>query len=217
MEPARHSEREFDLSGGVLCLDFANTVSQRKIADQTRDNLPGYDDLVFFAVASGVVMPQFAGEILEQSEQKPRERDRVFQAAMNLREAIYRVFAAIANSRAARRKDLKLIEEFASEAAKHRQLTATGGSYAWRWKRNKDEALAYVVWPIAQSAAELLTSDQLKKVRECDARTCAWLFLDESRNHSRRWCDMGVCGNRQKARRHYRKSSQRSVSWRTLV
>src|SRR5208283_3810797 len=171
--------------------------------EQRRDDLPGYAQLVFFARDSGVVSPRFARELLDFSDVKPRDQDRVFQTAIGLREAIYRVFAAIANSKEASRRDVKLIEEFATEAMEHRQLTSSGGEYRWEWKRDKDERLAYVLWPIAQSAAELLTSDRVKKVRECDAPTCAWLFLDESRNHSRRWCDMSVCGNRQKAKRHY--------------
>jgi len=55
---------------------------------------------------------------------------------------------------------------------------------------------------------DLLTSDRLSAVRECAADDCAWLFLDESRNRSRRWCDMKVCGNRQKARLHYHRSQK---------
>lgn len=203
-----HFDGEFDLSGGILCLDFANTVSQRKMAGQRRDDLPGYDELVSFARDSGVVSPQYAREILDFSDVKPRDRDRVFQAAIGLREAIYRVFAAIANAHAANRKDVKLIEEFANEAMNHRELTSAGREYRWEWKRDRDEMLAYVLWPIGQSAAELLTSDRVRAVRECAAGDCAWLFLDESRNHSRRWCDMKVCGNRQKARRHYRRARQ---------
>jgi predicted RNA-binding Zn ribbon-like protein len=203
-----HLDGEFDLSGGILCLDFANTVSKRKIAGQTRDDLPGYDQLVFFGRDSGVVSPQYAREILDLSDAKPRDRDRAFQAAIGLREAIYRVFAAIANSRAANRKDVKLIEEFATEAMNHRQLTSAGRPYRWEWKRDKDEMVAYVLWPIALSAVELLTSERVRAVRECAADDCEWLFLDESRNHSRRWCDMKVCGNRQKARRHYQRARQ---------
>lgn len=208
MITARHSEPEFDLSGGILCLDFANTVSRRKIAGQTRDSLLGYFELICFARDTGVVSPRYARDILDLADTKPGERVRVLQTAVDLREAIYRAFAAIANSRAPNRKDVKLIEELATEAMKHRQLTPAGRErgYRWEWRRNKDEALSYVLWPIAQSAAELLTSERVKKVRECDAPTCAWLFLDESRNHSRRWCDMSVCGNRQKARRHYERA-----------
>ena len=47
----------------------------------------------------------------------------------------------------------------------------------------------------------LLSSGNLRRLRICP--NCNWLFLDRSRNSSRLWCDMAVCGNRQKAKRHY--------------
>jgi predicted RNA-binding Zn ribbon-like protein len=203
-----YSDREFDLSAGVLCLDFANTLSKRIIPGQTQDELAAYSDLVMFAKQSRVISPQLARELLATGLVEPRKAVRVLQAAVALREAIYRVFSAFANLHQVTSKDVKLIEEFAGEAMKHRHLTAVGRSYVWQWNRDRDEVLAYVLWPIAQSAGELLTSERLRRVRECDADTCAWLFLDESRNHSRRWCDMKVCGNRQKARRHYERSAR---------
>ena len=73
----------------------------------------------------------------------------------------------------------------------------------WEWK--SQNPVDSILWPIAQSAADLLTSPDLAAVRMCEAPDCAWLFLDQSRNRSRRWCDMKVCGNRQKARRHYQR------------
>jgi predicted RNA-binding Zn ribbon-like protein len=139
------------------------------------------------------------------SQVKPMEKARAHKTAIALREAIYRVFAAHVKSRPALAKDVKMIQDMAGEAISHRQLSYSGGRYRWEWKPRKDEMLGWVLWPIAQSAAELLTSDRLQKVRLCGAPACAWLFLDESRNHSRRWCDMTTCGNRQKARRHYRR------------
>ena len=200
---SEREEPEFDLSGGSLCLDFANTVSHRKQPVQRQDNLTGYDDLVLFAREAGVVAPQLAGQLLEVAAMRPQVRAATFKAAIKLREAIYEVFAAVAGSRAPRKRDIKLIEEMASQAMTHRQLVAAGDGYHWEWKCDKSESLSYVLWPIAASAAELLTSDRVTQVRECEAKTCAWLFLDQTRNHSRRWCDMSACGNREKARRHY--------------
>jgi predicted RNA-binding Zn ribbon-like protein len=57
------------------------------------------------------------------------------------------------------------------------------------------------LWILARSAADLLTSEQHAYVRQCASEECTWLFIDRSKNHSRRWCDMGDCGNREKARR----------------
>jgi predicted RNA-binding Zn ribbon-like protein len=62
-----------------------------------------------------------------------------------------------------------------------------------------------VLWPVARSASELLTSDDLAYVRGCASETCAWLFLDKTKNHGRRWCEMKTCGNRDKARRYYQR------------
>jgi len=196
---------EFDLSGGILCLDFANTVSKRKVPGRTHDDLPAYSDLIRFAKQARVISPQYARDLLVAGLAEPRKTAQVLQRAVVLREAIYRVFSAIAGLRAAASADVKLIEEFAAEAMKHRHLVTAGRNYRWEWNRDKDEALACMLWPIGQSASDLLTSDRRKKVRMCAAPTCAWLFLDKSRNHSRRWCDMSVCGNRQKARRHYQR------------
>jgi len=202
-EVKKSEEPKFDLSGGNLCLDFANTVSHRKQPEQKQDNLTGYDELVLFAQEAGVVAPQLARQLLEVAAMRPQVRAAAFEAAIKLREAIYEVFAAVAGSRAPRKRDIKLIEEMASQAMTHRQLVAAGDGYHWEWKYDRGEMLWYVLWPIAASAAELLTSDRVTQVRECEAKTCAWLFLDQTRNHSRRWCDMSACGNREKARRYY--------------
>jgi predicted RNA-binding Zn ribbon-like protein len=72
---------------------------------------------------------------------------------------------------------------------------------AWRDADRTD--LDRVLWEAAASAADLLTSPDLARVKTCPGAGCAWLFLDRSRNGTRRWCDMSVCGNRAKARRHY--------------
>jgi predicted RNA-binding Zn ribbon-like protein len=87
------------------------------------------------------------------------------------------------------------------------EVGAGGERWRWRWAGDAESepALDRVLWPVARSAAELLTSDDLAAVRECAAPDCRWLFLDRSRNRSRRWCAMATCGNRSKARRHYRR------------
>ena len=82
------------------------------------------------------------------------------------------------------------------------QLVAVEGGYTWVWDEG-GRALDSMLWPVARSAADLLTSGELQAVRQCAGRACGWLFLDTSRNRTRRWCDMSVCGNRAKARRHH--------------
>jgi predicted RNA-binding Zn ribbon-like protein len=60
-----------------------------------------------------------------------------------------------------------------------------------------------MLWPIVDAAADLLVRGEPERIKTCGSATCGWLFLDLSRNRSRRWCDMKDCGNRAKARRHY--------------
>jgi len=196
---------DFELSGGALCLDFANTVSNRNIASKRCDHLAQYSDLLAFATQTRYLQIPLARELLTISQIEPRATTRAMEDTRNLREAIYRTFCACVDHRQASVEDLTVIRDVVIESWKHKRLAPAGRRYSWLTKQEKGLRLESVLWPIASSAADLLTSDRLKKVHMCEAKTCAWLFLDESRNHSRRWCDMKVCGNREKARRHYRR------------
>ena len=197
-------QRKFDLSGGILSLDFANTVLKRNQSDRAEDELSNYPRLAAFAKQTKPLSSARADALRSRAAKSPRSASAVLPAAVMLREAIYRVFSSVAAANPVVSKDVKLIQDFALEAWKHRRLMPTSqGGYRWQWKAEEAERPEQMLWPIALSAAELLTSDRLRLVRQCAADDCAWLFLDESRNRSRRWCDMSVCGNRQKARRHY--------------
>jgi predicted RNA-binding Zn ribbon-like protein len=201
-----NEQYEFDLSGGALCLDFANTVSRRKIPERAADHLGGYGDLVAFAEQSKVLSPKQSDELQAHARRRSSEARETLRKAISLRENLYSVFSALAGGRPAARDHLQRFSNFGVEALNHRRLTpAADGRYRWEWQCNNKNMLDSILWPIAQSAAELLTSPELDRLRECEAPDCAWLFLDQSRNGSRRWCDMKVCGNRQKARRHYQR------------
>ena len=123
-----------------------------------------------------------------------------------MREAIFSAFLALANGKPESYQDIGLIDKAAGDALHHRHIVRVNGGYEWRW--DDEPMLERILWPIAESAAVLLTSTDLAKVRECEAADCYWLFLDNSRNHSRRWCTMSACGNREKARRYYRKQRE---------
>jgi len=202
----QHSEYQFDLTGGQLALDLANTVSRRDDPGRRKDHLESYLDLVSFARQSQVVSSKQAHELREYTQRYAAEAGHTFRHAVALREAVYRVFSAIAQRRNASAAALRMVNDSALEALRHRALARVNGGYRWEWQSDGKPRLDRVLWPIAQAAAELLTSDQLKIVRFCEAPDCEWLFLDHSRNRSRRWCDMTTCGNREKARRHYRRT-----------
>ncbi len=200
------SEYQFDLTGGQPALNLANTVSRRDDPERRKDHLETYLDLISFARQSQIVSAKEAQAFREHALHRPSEAQRSFRAAIVLRETLYRVFSAIAQSKQPAPPDLNMIGAFALEALRHRALARVNGGYGWKWRSDAGSRLDRILWPIAQSAVELLTSEQLKIVRFCEAPDCEWLFLDHSRNRSRRWCDMTTCGNREKARRHYRRA-----------
>ena len=202
------AEFEFDLTGGQLALDLANTVSRRGDPIRRKDHLQNYRDLLAFARQSAVISPRKAGELLAYAERHEAQARRSFQQAIKLREAAYEVFAAIAQGKSPAAEELSVISNFAREALQHRSLARLNGGYRWEWQAQEGAPLDRIVWPMAQAAADLLTSDEIGVVRWCEAPDCEWLFLDHSRNRSRRWCDMTTCGNREKARRHYQRAHE---------
>lgn len=202
----RHAEFQFDFTGGSLPLDFANTVSHRLDPERRSEHLNGFDDLTDFARQAKIVSSRQAEELRAYSRRSGAETGRVFRRALNLREVLFRTLRAAAGGEPASPEDLERLEQFVAEALKHRRLARTTHGYRWEWELGAKAArLESILWPIAQAAGELLTSEELEKVRQCEAPDCEWLFLDISRNRSRRWCDMKTCGNREKARRHYHK------------
>lgn len=204
MPPSSKPEFQFDLTGGQLALDLANTVSRRDEPERRKDHLESCADLIAFGGQSQVVPPRQAQELRGYALTHSLEARRTFARAITLREAIYRVFSTIAQGGRANADDLRTIGEQATEALRHRALEPGNGGYRWTWI-SPNNRLDLLVWAAAKAAADLLTSDELRIVRFCEAPDCQWLFLDRSRNRSRRWCDMTSCGNRAKARRHYQR------------
>jgi len=195
----------FDLSGGALGLDFANTWSGRERPET--DDLRGYADLLAFARQTGTATEDEAARLAARAERSPREAAAALARARELREGLYRVFSAVAAGRPPAAEDLGLLNAALPEALSRLRLERRGSGFGWAWEAPPAEPLLAPLWPILRSAAELLASDELYRVRECAAPSCAWLFVDRSRNRSRRWCSMETCGNRAKAHRHYRRRS----------
>lgn len=194
--PAGEWGEVFDLSGGELCLDLANTLSL-----QSGDHLPVYPALVAWARQSGVVAADQAARLLAEARRRPAEAEAVLARARALRGVIFRLFSAVARGGRPDPADLEALNAELSTALARARVLATPDGYAWGWD-DDPAALDRVLWPVARAAAELLASgERLASVKQCGARDCAWLFLDTSKNRSRQWCDMRVCGNREKARR----------------
>lgn len=190
------------LVGGRLCLDFTNTIDGRNGREPV-EYLNGYADLVIWSYHAGITTETQARGLLDAGERHTDEAAAVLRRALTLREAMYRIFSGM-RAPESREHDLAMLNGELSVGMAHACIVETPEGFAWGWDGGGD-ALDRMLWPVVRSAAELLTSHDVARVRECPGNggDCAWLFLDTSKNHSRRWCDMESCGNRAKARRHY--------------
>ncbi len=204
-------EQIFELTGGLLCLDFANTVEDRPDV-HPRDLLSSYNDLVSWGKQAHVLTEQEAQQLLEEARRRPVEASGVLQRAVAIREAIFRILKSVVKDTLPEEVDLIMLSAAVADTQNHARIVSKAGGFSWDWIGDEN-TLDRMLWPVVRSAADLLTSDELEDVRVCASDTCNWLFLDTSKNHSRRWCDMKSCGNRAKARRFYgRKKSSSSVS-----
>lgn len=198
---ATQSKFVFDLSGGNLALDFANTVSDRP-TPEAKERLNDYRDLVFFGNRTGVYPLRAMERLYAMGAQAPERAEQVLREAIRLREALFAIFSALAERRPVPTNALALLTIAAQHCASHGRLVHKGGRFQWEWI-GMDASLESVLWPVTRAAVDLLLSKELEHVRICASDACAWLFLDKTKNHGRRWCDMKVCGNRVKAKRHY--------------
>lgn len=187
--------------GGSVCLDFANTGSQRRLGPFI-DRLNSYGDLLAWGVQAEQLTEAEAAQLALKAEEHPRETEAVLERGRALREAIYRVFTARSGREVLPPDDLLRISDEYARATAQRVLAPTeSGTIDFEWR--DDKALDRPLWPVAVSAAVLASSEEATRVKECATDNCNWLFLDASKNRSRRWCEMKECGNRAKARRHY--------------
>jgi len=192
----------FDLDAGIVCLDFVNTLSST-----SGEHLNTYFDLLAFAQQSALLTQAEADRLRAHALRSPGAADTVVQHARLLRTTLRRIFSAIAADERPHDGDVDHLNHELALAMKHACLELRGDGFAWQWT---GEELERPLWPIARSAADLLTSDSVRRlVRECGASDCRWLFLDSSKNRTRQWCSMSSCGNREKARRHYQRQKAR--------
>jgi predicted RNA-binding Zn ribbon-like protein len=191
------------LLGGVLCLDFANTIDDRT-GSHPADYLRVYADLARWGRHAGQLDQGQLTALLAEARRRPDAARAVFAGAIALREAIYRVFAAIAHDERPAGVDLETIQRAHLAALERARLDEVGGGIGWVW-REDEVALERVTWPVGRSAVDLLTGAELDRVKQCPGTDgdCGWLFLDASRNASRRWCSMEGCGSQAKMRRLY--------------
>lgn len=189
------------LVGGRPVVDFVNTVSDRSTG-APYDRLRTYGDFLDWCVRVEVLGRHEAERLASAATARPDAADAALERARVLREALYELFASAADGREPPPEALEVINGVLAEGMTHRRLAPVRQGFAWGWD-GRAARLDWMLWPLAWSAAELLTGSEIGRLKECAQDDCRWVFLDLSKNRSRRWCTMEDCGNRAKARRHY--------------
>lgn len=192
--------------GGPVCLDFINTLDDRPTIEP-KELLVSYLDLVSFAADTAILSEAQLKELISRSMLNPTQGDRALRIAIDMREAMHGVFWTVLKKKPVYAPQLQALNQFVQTASQNFYLAASHGHFEWRLDLSR-AGLEAPLWPIARSAAELLASDQLQYVRACASKTCEWFFLDTSKNHARRWCDMTKCGNRAKVKRFYTRNKE---------
>ena len=200
--PKRHAEN-LNLVGGLLCLDFVNTVDWRG-RENPVEFLNEYGDIVRWSQHAGVLKPKEVKQLIQAASKNPLKAETVLNYAISLRETLYRIFNSLFEEKAPKNKDLTIFNEALSKSMVQMKIIRTNSGFSWQSCSPKDNMDRFLV-PIVRSAADLLVSESLTRVKRCTDSYCGWLFLDTSRNRSRRWCDMTDCGNRAKANRFYKR------------
>jgi predicted RNA-binding Zn ribbon-like protein len=202
----------FRCPGGALCLDFCNSQpvawmahhenpGQEVQADGAEEWIASFADLIDWLDAAEAIDAKQAARLRAAGARAPDSAQELWKRALELREAMVRVFLARTVGRRAETTDLQIIDEEYARTAPFARLSATGDGFSWRLDPSA-EGFEALLQPIVASAVGLLTSAKLARLRRCGNSTCYWLFLDETKNCSRRWCEMASCGNRMKVRRH---------------
>jgi predicted RNA-binding Zn ribbon-like protein len=188
------------LIGGHLALDFANTAGWHASAERL-EHLSDYGELVVWAEHAGALADSETAALVREGKRHPERAGRALEHAVAVREAIYRIFAAISQSRSPAPGDLAVLHQARIKAlrAATPQWRADAG-LELRWTADPPDLLR-PLYPIAIAAGELLESESLTRLRQCGNHPCGWLFLDRSRNGSRRWCSSDECGNVSRVRR----------------
>jgi predicted RNA-binding Zn ribbon-like protein len=187
MPSKRREAGNIELVAGHLSLDFINTLSTR-LKSYQREYLLGYNDLVAWSRHAGILSVEKARHLKGLERRRPAEAGTVLNRAIEVREVLFRIFSTLAQGNVPRDGDIQ--------------------GFHWEWTSNPN-ALDAMLWPIVRAAAELLVQPERNRVRQCaNHPVCQWLFLDKSKNQSRRWCSMDLCGSRDKVKRYYHRKKQ---------
>jgi predicted RNA-binding Zn ribbon-like protein len=188
--------------GGDLSLDFVNTVHDRH-EEPVKELLQNYWDLVTWVYFADAINECQKEKLLQKGQENQIKASQVYKDALHLRETFYDLILNLINQGDAFTANIQLINQWLSRAFSNLELAQLNGHFVLDWN-TEDFELESVLWPIIRAFADLVTSEDINRIKQCV--NCGYLFVDNSKNKSRRWCSMEICGNRVKARRFAKKA-----------
>ena len=191
--------REFQLIGSDSAVDLVNTLDWRFRDNGPEELLAGYDDLLAFCLQCGLLTAKQVRNIVRGASESTSAE--VLVACRELREAAAGVLYAVVDDRTPAGSQIKALDRSFREARDRQRMVWRDSRLQWQWPA-AESSPELPLWLLSSATERLLGSNDLNRLRACESPECRWLFLDSSKNHTRRWCDMKVCGNRVKARRY---------------
>lgn len=188
-----------EIIGGSLCLDFANTINSRR--EPEHDYLEKYSDLVDWAIKVGVLSTPQGEWVQSRAKLDEINTREALKKALELRELLFQLFSNLSRQSEPPREMVRAFINLYSESISHGILQKYGDAFIVDWEM--EAGFDALLWPIIYSAGQLLLSEKLVRLKECPG--CGWLFIDTSKNQTRRWCSMNACGTRDKMQRYHRK------------
>jgi predicted RNA-binding Zn ribbon-like protein len=196
----------FQFVGGALCLDFVNTVGSHT-SSEPREKLCAYADLVRWMKEAALINHAQAQQLLADGQDDSGRSKEVLENAREFREILFRIFHGLCQETEAQPADLAALNEALRAFPIRLEVRSQGKNFLCQ-RSVAQSSGSWLLAPIAWSAVDLLVSEQVGRVRMCADPTCGWFFLDNTKNHSRRWCAMGDCGSKAKAKTYYQRKKR---------
>jgi predicted RNA-binding Zn ribbon-like protein len=209
METRVHVE-DVEFMGGHPALDFVDTVGgMLDTPPRPEDNyLRSYEDLVVLGLKTETLSERAARRLRRAARDKPKQAEAALRAALETRSLLDSVFRPVADGSKPPARALEELAKLGATAMSHGRLVEHGGHFDWSWE--DAPGLDAPLWPLVHSAVELVTSGPLDRISCCGR--CRWLFLDTTKNNSRRWCSMEGCGTDAKVERYVARRRERRAA-----
>jgi predicted RNA-binding Zn ribbon-like protein len=200
--------RDLPMVAGHLVLDFANTIDDPE-GPARFDHIATFTGLLSWSMRAGALSPERGKRLQRAAARQPRAAAAALRKAHVLRHVLSGTFTAVATHSGTPTTYWAELHPFVKDAISHAEITPTTGAREYQLAWPPSEDFTAMLWPIAQAALALLTGPDLDRVKRCAG--CPWLFLDQSKNASRRWCAMNDCGTEEKIRRYVARRAERRL------